>query len=512
MNSLLATAMVGTARASLPPHVGTPLADALNRIRRDDAEATLLVRAALTGLAARAGRCPEPAPPLPELAPAETRSEAPPRVTRHLPHLLHSPVLAEWLALCAAAGWRVPHAFLPELLDWGAAVNAELRDTLRPVLGERGRWLAQFSDHWRWMHSLERIGAALDEEAWDAATEAGREALFRTLRAEAPNAGRAFLTTHFRTEKAGVRRRLLEALTQTWDAADAGLEPLLEETLSDRSEDVRDNARRLLQRLPHSAYNARMATRIRALVGQEQAGLLGRLTGQRKYPLTLSDVPDADAKRDGLETVKHPAEHLRPVLNRAHPAVLMTALESSPAELVKLAVQFDAVDELIRAMFTSSFHPAADGSAELAELLLPHLNGNFQHWRSELLALVRPDRRDAELHRALQDHHSQLALDLLRRLPAPWPAALSHEVMTRLRRVIERAESPYAVHEKNSSWDHAWMGVLELARTCAAPDARRPAPLPDDAPEYARQTLDTLYATLDLRARMHTDFAAERTP
>ncbi len=83
--------------------------------------------------------------------------------------------------------------------------------------------------------------------------------------------------------------------------------------------------------------------------------------------------------------------------------------------------------------------------------------------------------------------------------------------MACLRQLIEKAGSPYAVHEKNSNWDHGWMAVLELARTCTAPDARRPVPLPDDAPEYARQTLDTLYATLDLRARMHADFAVERT-
>ncbi len=399
LDLLLATALLGTARASLSPHVGTPLADVLNRVRRDDAEATLLARAALAGLATRAGRRPKPAPPLPHLAPAETLPEAPPSVTRQLPHLLNSPVLAEWLTLCAAAGWRVPYTFLPELLDWGVTASAELRRTLRPVLGERGRWLAEFSDHWRWMHSLERPDAALDEEAWDTATEAGREALFRTLRADAPDTARAFLITHFKTEKAGVRRRLLEVVAQTWDAVDAGLQPLLEETLSDRSEEVRGHARRLLQCLPDSAYNARMATRLRAVVGQERAGLLGRLTGQRNYVLTLPDVPDAEAKRDGLEPVKTPPEHLRQVLNGAHPGVLMTALGWSPTELVKLAARFDAVDELVHAMITSSCHPVDDRQAELAELLLPQLQGNFRHWRAELLALVPSGRRDAELRK-----------------------------------------------------------------------------------------------------------------
>lgn len=505
---LLAAAMVGTSRAPLPAHAGTPLAGALNSVERDDPAVGLLARAALAGLATRAGRRPEPAPPLPDPAPAEALPEAPPRVTRHLSAVLNTALLPEWLTLCAAAGWRVPHAHLPDLLDWGGRVGAELRDTLRPVLGERGRWLAALSPNWRWFRSLETGNAELDEEAWDAATEAVRESLFRALRAADPASARDFLNARFRAEKAGVRRRLLDALAQTWQPQDAELEPLLAEALADRSEDVRAQSRRLLQRLPGSAYNARMVARVAAMLGQEKVGLLGKLRGQRRYTLTLPDAPDADARRDGLEAVKRPAERLRQLLSATHPGELSTALGLTPAELVELAAQFEGVDELVQATLAVGAGPNEPTVSELAELLLPRLKGQMTAWRAALLALVSAERRDAELRTALRTQDSALVRDLLGDVPAPWPRDLSGEVLRQLGRAIRRAESQYASSGQNPEWNYAWHDVLELAATRAAPDAPRPAPLPPESPDYARQTLDTLYATLNLRARMHADFAA----
>ncbi|WP_052195278.1 DUF5691 domain-containing protein [Deinococcus radiopugnans] len=514
LNVLLAAAMVGTARATLPAPAGTPLAAALNHVTRDDAEATLLARAALAGLATRAGRRPEAAPPLPAPAPAETRPEAPSRVTRHLPHLLDSPVLPEWLTLCAAAGWRVPPAFLPALLDWGSHADEEARAPLRRVLGERGRWLAAFSPDWRWLHAPGQTEAGrMDEATWDAATEAGREALFRTLRADAPDASRAFLLTQLKAERVGVRRRLLAVLDETWTVADGALEPLLEDTLTDRSEDVQGQARRLLQRLPGSAYNARMAARLKAMLGEEKVGWLGRLTGQRNFTLTLPEVPEAELKRDGLEPVKRPATRLRQLMNVTHPGVLLSTLELTPAELVRLAVHFEAERELSGAVHAALSSGAQDDRcAGVADALVPHLRGRGSSHRphlAQMLGVVSPACRVAELQTALRGHQSSSVLALLQGLPPPWPAHLSGEVLRELVRAIRKAESPYAAYEKHSDWDHAWMGVLTLAQTHAAPDAPRPAPLPADAPEYARQTLNTLYAGLELRAQLHADFAAQ---
>ncbi|MDV6376419.1 DUF5691 domain-containing protein [Deinococcus arenicola] len=512
---LLATALVGTSRATLPTPSGTPLSDALNQIKKGDAEATLLARAALLGLATRAGRMPEPAPPLPEPAPAETLPEAPARVTRHLSAVLNTSMLPEWLSLCAAAGWRVPPSHLPDLLDWGGRVNEELRATLRPVLGERGRWLTGFSPEWRWLRGLKTGEATLDEETWEEATEAGREALFRALRSADAARGRDFLTSHFKAEKAGVRKRLLDVLTQDWQPEDAVLESLLEETiLSDRSEDVRGQARRLLQRLPGSAFNSRMAERVKAMLGQEKVGLLGKLTGQRKYTLSLVDAPDADLKRDGLEPVKHAAERLRQLLSATHPGTLMTALDLKPAELVNLAAQFEAIRELTLALHTlahSSVHD--DECAAVADALLPHLRGGGPSHKphlSQMLSLISSRCRDAELQMALGNQDAEALLPLLRGLPAPWPRELSGEVLRQLARAIRKAESQYAYGDKNAEWTYAWIQILELAQTHAAPNTPRPPPLPADAPEYARQTLAVLYAGLDLRAQMHADFKETR--
>ncbi|MFC6750249.1 DUF5691 domain-containing protein [Deinococcus aquaticus] len=147
-DALLALALVGATRGTLPTPGPDPLGQATAQITRPDAEGTLLARAALHALAHAAGRLPDPASDsLPTPAPAETLPEVPERAARHLPLVIGTPHLSEWLTLCAQAGWRVPPARLPELLDH-ASNDGRLRPLLTPVLGERGRWLARFNPAW----------------------------------------------------------------------------------------------------------------------------------------------------------------------------------------------------------------------------------------------------------------------------------------------------------------------------------------------------------------------------
>src|SRR3954451_22178703 len=67
-------------------------------------------------------------------------------------------------------------------------------------------------------------------------------------------------------------------------------EPFLEAALDDRKAEVREQARRLLARLPESAFVARAADRAR--------GVLRR--GGGRLAVTLPEPPDAGPRRDGL--------------------------------------------------------------------------------------------------------------------------------------------------------------------------------------------------------------------
>ncbi|GHF64357.1 hypothetical protein HNQ07_004619 [Deinococcus metalli] len=485
-DGLLAVALVGTARAPLPPAGTDALGQAAALLTRPDAEGTLLARAALYALAHAAGRTPDsngavpPAPALPE-----TRPEVPERAARHLPLVLGTPLLREWLVLCAQAGWRVPAGRLPELLD-AARQDSYLRALLVPVLGERGAWLAEFNSEWRF------APPAHGEDAWADATEAGREALWRGVRVRDRQAARDLLATHLGTERAGSRKRLLGALLDTLGADDHILEPLLDGLTTDRSEDVRTLARSALHRLPGSAQNARHATRLRALVQLGKPGLLGRLTGQTPSTLTAPTGPDEHAARDGLPdpTGKDrlsAAALLAHLLEHTHPDAVLAALNVPPATLVQIARQHEQLSALADGA-------VATGHAALAAALLHDLPT-----RPDLLHLGPPETLAAAQRQALRARDPERLLDLLGPQPGPWPPDLGTALLDAIRDTVQDAHYDYG-------WGYRWVQLRDLAALRAHPDTPPPAPLPQTATDYAHRTMTGLLGTLTLRRQMQQDF------
>lgn len=488
---LLALALVGTARGQLPAHNGSPLAPALSGVQ-DDPEGTLLGRAALAGLVRFAGRTTEPlSGDPPPLAPPETRPEAPGQVARHLNGILGTPLLPEWLALCAEAGWRVPPQVLPTLLDL-ARHNTELREQLRPVLGERGGWLAQFNPEWRW-------GSSFSEEAWEGATEVQKEALFRELREKNPDAARELLTRQFKSEKAGVRKRLLTVLQDTWTDADAALEPLLEEPLQDRSTEVQEQARLVLQQLPASAYNQRMTARVASMLQQEKVGLMGKLMGKQKFTLHAPDEVDANAGRDGLTPLSAhkknaTLERFRELVARTHPQALADALQRTPDDLFTLLKQLDAAEQLRQATL-------ATGHIASARALQMHFPDDLA-----LMRLSNPDNINQRIYALLKGmpDSSQL-LTLLNVLPGAWPADLSERL---LNAIYTYASGRHTSH----SHDYRWETIMQETAQHAPPHVRRPPalPPPEDTNYYASrlwQQYTDMLGTLEQRQHMYRDFA-----
>ena len=488
-DQLLALALVGTARGKLPAPGPGALGEAAARITRPDAEGTLLARAALYALAHAAGRTPDPAddaPPAP--APAETLPEAPERAARHLPLVLGTPLLPEWLALCAQAGWRAPPARLPELLD-AARHDGSLRPLLIPVLGERGAWLAGFNPEWRFTPGG-------GEDAWDDATEAGREALWRGVRARDPQAARDLLTAHLPTERAGSRKRLLGALLDTLTPDDLILEPLLDTLTTDRSEEVRTLARMALHRLGASAQNARNAARFAALVQLGTPGLLGRLTGQTPTTLTRPTGPDEHAVRDGLpdptgKDALSATALLAHLLEHTHPDALLAALDIPPATLVRIARQHEHLSAL-------ADNAVSTGHLPLAAALLPDLPTH-----PFLLQIGPPDVLAAAQAQALRDRDPERLLALFGPQPGPWPVEHGAALLDALRDRIQAAHYDYG-------WGYRWVQLHDLAAVNLHPDTPYPAPLPPDATDYAHRTLTELLGTLELRKQLWRDFGRGR--
>ena len=279
---LRAAALVGTARREVPP------LPALGLVPRDGAtrEEALLDAAALGDAVRRAGRVADPAPEPDVPAPAETLAVAPSDAVQILELLVtQGPVggasrgvlTVHWFDTAAAAGRVVPPRLLPQVLD--LATTSAVRRAARPVLGERGRWLAARNPDWSWVAGEGRADQAADRVTQVAA-----------LRHADPDAGRALVEQTWSTDGAQHRAAAVAALVVGLGPAD---EPFLERCLDDRAKSVRQEACRLLDRLPGSARAARMADRLRPLLSYS-GGLRKRLD------VLLPDDPDGSATRDGL--------------------------------------------------------------------------------------------------------------------------------------------------------------------------------------------------------------------
>ena len=93
----------------------------------------------------------------------------------------------EALAMLAQASLLLPPQLLPRALAL-AASSPVLKSVLSPVLGKRGRWLAQQNPTWSYVAS---IGDGLPEPAlWDHGTATERQAYLASLRRHQPDRAR----------------------------------------------------------------------------------------------------------------------------------------------------------------------------------------------------------------------------------------------------------------------------------------------------------------------------------
>lgn len=145
-DTLLTSALLGLERRPLPTDEANPTGDS--------AEHAFLLNAAVLGLQRRAGYEPPiidarlPAGPAPETQATVSR-----RAQAQLTVMLAQPqryglLILEWLSGHARKGRRVPHPYLPPLLD-NTTKGSELSAWVALAYGERGRWLAQQNEKWR---------------------------------------------------------------------------------------------------------------------------------------------------------------------------------------------------------------------------------------------------------------------------------------------------------------------------------------------------------------------------
>jgi Family of unknown function (DUF5691) len=250
--ALLDAAVAGTQRQPPP--------DLLAHAEAAEPELKLLHAAAYFGLRRLAGRPLERREARHETpaCPPETLTEVPHAAAVRLSELIaeHPELLPEWLELVATRQLRVPHAMLPELLEY-ARSRRELEPSIRAVGGERMAWLGGLNAEWSFaarFDAEDRFGNGSREE---------RILAFRHIRTADPVRARDLLAESWELERGDTLAALVASLVDGLSVAD---QPLLERGLHAARQEVRGAALQLLRRLPDSHFAARWTSRAQAML------------------------------------------------------------------------------------------------------------------------------------------------------------------------------------------------------------------------------------------------------
>lgn len=404
-----------------------------------------------------AGRTPAADQPVEELTICDAEDRLCCRAAmQHLFEILHGgrkSLLPHWMAAAVAGGWHAPPETLPVLLDVAADVGNDAQlEQLLTVVGNRGRWLAEYNPRWRKLWETTTAGAGVED--WDADSRDNRLATLRRLRLSDRAAALRLVEGAWDSESAADRTALLEQFAHGLAADD---EPWLESCLDDRSKQVRTVAAELLSRLPDSAFSRRMAERALASVAITPGGGLLKKKPP-KIDVTLPDEADAELKRDGVE----------PRMQRgmgAKASLLMQIVALAPlrvwlqhkrdeAAWIAAAIHSEWGSSLLEGWLAAcrSQRDATWASALLTHVCLaPTKKGEpvDEQWRrqaiSPLMEVLPVDHATAVAARAAADPRSDNAnvTALLLACDFPWDESLSAAVIDYLQRETRSSNAVY---------------------------------------------------------------------
>ena len=500
-DDLVTTAALGVSRKGFAPaELDGVAAEYAGRLDTADPAAALLDAAALLTVAGRAGVRLAGGTALPPGDPgngaerelsaagarALTRLSGRDRSRRSAANA--AGVIGDLLAAMRDAGYVLPAPLLADLLDL-ASRTPVLRPAVAPVLGTRGRWLSRHRADWQEVADAatpgpdgasapgdraagamghgeagaigareagamrdRAAGAPGDPEVWRIGRPAERRGYLARLRDRDPGAGRELLADGWTRESKEDRAGLLGMLGRGLSAAD---EEFLENALGDRAAEVRAAARRLLARLPESAFQRRASLRAAQALRLQGNGTDVRLVA------SLPRVLDNASLRDGVDSGAPPGWNddagwlLAQLVAGAPPSEWTTRLRMTPAQLVALPVAGAAAID-VRAGWRLAAARRAEGAAEpeLAEWAAALLDADRQYvnrppsvWLPDaaLAGLLPGDARAARTAALLdavgKDARPPQAQRVMAELAghrAPWPALVADAALAALDRAAGR--------------------------------------------------------------------------
>lgn len=523
MDSMVALALVGTARQSQAEILsGTPVDALFAELPKDEIERRLLLNAGATAIYRQAGAKAREIADLPEPAAAETLRVCPSGAVPLLSDLLRRSqqqpeLLLEALARMSQRGLCFPYALLPQAL--GSTRN-DIRATLAPVLGERGRWLSQFNSAWQWVAQQAYLPGQTDglphdsETIWQEGTLGQRSEILRRVRAFDPAQARTWLEGVWKQEKAEARHTLLSVLEIGLSADD---EAFLEQALDDRSSSVRAAATALLARLPASAFASRMQARGTAMLKMVN-GQLG---------LELPAEFGRDWERDGLsekppEKTGQRAWWLIQVLAAIHPTFWESHFNATPTELLQRLPappwQVTLVEGWSRAALT---YGASSWSSALWAWWDEYRRTTPQKEQQDVSGITKrlltsmpgPQAEEVMLNLLKASEHgpSDEWCGLLLYLPRPWSAEFAQVYLHIMREryaiaVLEKLDTKS--HPQNDAWLHNLTHLAMALPMAVFVQAATPWDVPEMSAwqaNYIKQRLHELTDTVQIRQRIQKE-------
>jgi hypothetical protein len=434
---LSAIAVLGTAQQALDVSLpGDALGEALKRIDWSDPEQALLSAAGLAALWRRAGQLPVTChAPLPRVCAPDDQPSGNETAGRHLQLILqghYTKLLPEWLTALAQAGKRIPARYLPELLEVGR-IRVSLRVRILPVLGQRGRWLAEQNPDWR--YAVERT----DETVWDTGTREQRLAFLHGVRQQTPARARELLSASWSQASAKERAAFLDVLITHLDMAD---EPFLEQALDDRGKEVRRTAAELLAHLPDSRLVQRLSECAVQLLHFQPGKWLSRGSIQVKPP--AFDNPAL--LRDGVDPksagpypgLGERAWQLAQILSTVPPARWCRQWDTLPADIVQASHHNEWRQALLIGWARAALRHQ---DADWAETLLTELPGDWAEING-LLNVLPPARHERYVLNLLEQSSvtNQQVMGALDSVPV-WSERVTRTVLAQVRERMTAAKA-----------------------------------------------------------------------
>ncbi len=452
MNGLLKSGLLGTQRQMPPVLDDNDPADRLAvQLGEISAEQLLLIRTGMGAILEKAGFKSTPVEALAP-APQESGTAPSPQLATLLAHALAPEtinLLPEFVRIMQARGIHFPHGLLPKALD---LQHPARRDLLRPVLGDRARWLAPFHDDWNWI--LE--SGAADESAlprwerdWNEGTFPVRVRALEQLRENFPDTGRQWLEQVASKEKADQRKKLVEVLQINLSLSDL---PFLERLKNDRSEGVKEVARRLLILIPESEIAQRLMALARAVLSASRSS-----KGELQLQLNLPRGVDSEWDIVGplpvhLSSAERVLQSTRLLFAAIPPGEWLQEFGCSPDELLAAAAEMRG-GELLLDGWLIGVPRFAGVDSQSEAFRLPLWRRCLERWRHQYsteldsqVTVLFSVMSDAEIDQALRDLLRSVSpqtrmpfVELFTSLNATWSPELSKLYLRVTRQFLQAA-------------------------------------------------------------------------